>query len=85
MAQLSSWNRQIDPACYNFQQSLGWVLCVSDPSGYQPPVLTSTPSQQTTYSNDAPIPTKTGTGSQKHCGKWYTVASGDDCGTSGFR
>jgi hypothetical protein len=78
--QFISWNRQIDPACQNFNQSIGHIVCVSNPLGYVAPGNPSP--QRPSITTDAPIPGRTGPGSLVHCGQWYNVTVGEDCGKS---
>ncbi|KAA8895206.1 hypothetical protein FN846DRAFT_818519 [Sphaerosporella brunnea] len=76
--QLVSWNPDIDPACANFNQTLGHHICLTNPLPYDPGNITN-PASPTTATTDAPLPTDAAPNSTVHCGRWYEVQDGDYC------
>ncbi|KAH7038381.1 LysM domain-containing protein [Microdochium trichocladiopsis] len=76
--QLLAWNPIINPVCSNLNMMNGTTLCIEPPGPRLPPPATTDlpPSTPTTA---APIPTNTAVGSDKPCGRWYEVESGDYC------
>ncbi|KAM0544190.1 hypothetical protein ACHAPJ_011941 [Fusarium lateritium] len=76
--QLTGWNYFIDPYCKNFEQQVGHIICVSDPSGYTPPKRPGAGAG--TVTTAAPLPTNAQSKSNKNCGKWYMPKKGKDEG-----
>ncbi|QPG94582.1 hypothetical protein C2857_006430 [Epichloe festucae Fl1] len=76
--QLLAWNPVINPVCSNLYMMNGTTLCIEPPGPKLPPAQTTgiPPSTPTTA---APIPSNTAIGSNKPCGRWYEVESGDYC------
>ncbi|PVH71894.1 carbohydrate-binding module family 50 protein [Cadophora sp. DSE1049] len=76
--QLLAWNPVINPVCSNLDMMNGTTLCIEPPGPKLPPAATTgiPPSTPTTA---APIPANTTEGSDKPCGRWYEVESGDYC------
>ncbi|KAH6699753.1 hypothetical protein BKA61DRAFT_706408 [Leptodontidium sp. MPI-SDFR-AT-0119] len=76
--QLLAWNPVINPVCSNLDMMNGTTLCIEPPGPKLPPAVTTgiPPSTPTTA---APIPANTAEGSNKPCGRWYEVQSGDYC------
>ncbi|KAL4860360.1 hypothetical protein BDV12DRAFT_191745 [Aspergillus spectabilis] len=77
--ELQSYNPNIDSGCYSFNRTIGYEICVNKP-GRKYAAPTTTVGQATTFSTPAPVPTDVALNTTQHCGKYYLVASGDDCG-----
>ncbi|KAJ5936334.1 hypothetical protein N7454_005632 [Penicillium verhagenii] len=78
VVQLQSYNPNIDNGCYNFNQTIGYQICVNEPGQkYVPP--TTTIGTVTSFSTAAPVPTDIATNTTEVCGQYYLVAAGDDC------
>ncbi|KAJ4244050.1 hypothetical protein NW762_014663 [Fusarium torreyae] len=75
--QLTGWNYFIDPYCKNFEQQVGHIICVSDPSGYTPPKRPGAGAG--TVTTAAPLPTNAQSESNKNCGKWDMPKKGKGC------
>ncbi|KAK8141797.1 hypothetical protein G3M48_009881 [Beauveria asiatica] len=79
-AQLLSWNPKLDAACSNLKGQPDGKLCISNPLGdYAIPINTHGPPTMATTA--APLPSPTAGQSNKICGKWHKVESGEDCST----
>ncbi|KAL2125946.1 hypothetical protein VTI74DRAFT_2157 [Chaetomium olivicolor] len=68
VAQLRSWNTEINAACSNLW--LDYYICTHVPGS----VLPSTTSTAPAPSNSPALP-----GAVSNCNKWYKIASGDTC------
>jgi len=68
VAQLRSWNTEINAACSNLW--LDYYICTHVPGA----VLPSTTSTAPAPSNSPALP-----GAVSNCNKWYKIASGDTC------
>lgn len=71
LTQLLRWNYFIDPYCNNWDQQIGHVICVTDPSGYTPPKASIPSIVDGTATTAAPVPSDAQPESTKDCGKWY--------------
>ncbi|GKZ42130.1 hypothetical protein AbraIFM66951_000837 [Aspergillus brasiliensis] len=76
LAQVLAWNPIFDSSCDNLYLFLGWQICSGPPGGW---TIASKGAAATT--TVAAVPTNAVTSSNKDCGEWYTVSSGDDCAT----
>ncbi|KAJ4323824.1 hypothetical protein N0V84_004170 [Fusarium piperis] len=77
--QMLRWNYFIDPYCRNWEQQIGHVICVSDPSGYKPPKVKAPGAGAGIVTAAAPLPTNAQPESNKNCGKWYMPQKGQGC------
>lgn len=76
--QLRSFNPQIDEKCTNLNQAVGHHICVDSP--YGPVATVSRPvTSPAASATEVPVPTNAADASNHHCGKWYSVTSGDYC------
>ncbi|KAJ1325254.1 peptidoglycan DL-endopeptidase LytF [Microdochium nivale] len=76
--QLLAWNPVINPVCSNLDMMNGTTLCV-EPPGFKLPPAQTTGIPPLTPTAPAPVPANTAIGSDKPCGRWYEVESGDYC------
>lgn len=70
VAQLKSWNTEINAACSNLW--LDYYVCTRVPGATVPTTTTAPP----TPSNSPQLP-----GAVSNCNKWHKIASGDTCDT----
>lgn len=68
VAQLKTWNTEINAACSNLW--LDYYVCTRVPGASVPPTSTAPP----TPSNSPQLP-----GAVSNCNKWYKISSGDTC------
>lgn len=68
VAQLKSWNTEINASCSNLW--LDYYVCTRVPGADVPPTSTAPP----TPSNSPQLP-----GAVSNCNKWYKISSGDTC------
>lgn len=69
VAQLRTWNTEINPSCSNLW--LDYYICTGVPGAVPAPTTTTTPPAP---SNSPALP-----GAVSDCNKWYKIASGDTC------
>ncbi|KAH6999051.1 hypothetical protein BKA56DRAFT_665569 [Ilyonectria sp. MPI-CAGE-AT-0026] len=79
LTQLLRWNYFIDPYCNNWDQQIGHVICVTDPSGYTPPKVSVPSIVDGTATTAAPVPSDAQPESTKDCGKWYEPPKDQGC------
>jgi hypothetical protein len=77
-SQLIAYNPVIASGCFNIAKLLGSSICVSNPGPqYQPPSAISL--APITATAAAPVPSNARDLSNRECGMWYEVSSGDYC------
>ncbi|CAN9364447.1 unnamed protein product [Alternaria sp. RS040] len=79
IAQLKAWNPIINAGCHNLYKMNGTSICVSNPgvAYVTPPAMP--PLAPSTAVSAAPVPTNAKDESNRQCGRWYNVESGDYC------
>ncbi|KAK3679998.1 hypothetical protein LTR78_000375 [Recurvomyces mirabilis] len=83
LTQFMSWNPNFDPLCQNAGNFVGYEVCLSPPGGILTPTATSDLGGGVSSAPTAavPVPSNAMDGSNRNCGKWYNIVSGDECGT----
>ncbi|KAL7622002.1 hypothetical protein AAE478_007503 [Parahypoxylon ruwenzoriense] len=74
MAQFLGWNPNFNALCGNALKFIG------PPGGYLDSNNTGDPLPGTSITSPVPAPTNADPETNRPCGRWYTVASGDECG-----
>ncbi|CAN9387616.1 unnamed protein product [Alternaria alternata] len=79
IAQLKAWNPIINAGCHNLYKMNGTSICISNPgvAYVTPPAMP--PLAPSTAVSAAPVPTNAKDESNRQCGQWYNVESGDYC------
>ncbi|KAF2261302.1 hypothetical protein CC78DRAFT_522009 [Lojkania enalia] len=76
--QLQAWNLALNKNCGNIATMNGTQICLSNPG-----TVYTTPSttiiNPTTATTAAPVPEKTGEGSNPRCGEWHVATEGEYC------
>ena len=73
IAQLVSWNANLNRDCSNIEQYVGMQICISFPGdvGSAPVTRPSTVK--------APVPANVADATNRNCSRYYTIATGDYC------
>jgi len=79
MAQLKAWNPIINAGCHNLYKMYNTSICVSNPGEAYVTPSALPPLAPSTATSAAPVPTNARDGSNRKCGSWYNVESGDYC------
>lgn len=79
VTQLQTWNPWIDSSCYNFNSTMGTLICVGQPGVSKYVTPTNVVGAPTTAISAVPVPTNVAPNTTHDCGKFYYVLPGDDC------
>jgi LysM repeat protein len=78
LTQFLAWNPNFNTLCGNVGKFIGYQVCLSPPGGFvNSTAAPGGPGPSATV--PVPKPTNGVDGSNKPCGQWYTIASGDTC------